>query len=270
MLRIATYNVEWFFVQEHGRALMFNLKLCPIQDKAKKLAQKILSLPPLDVVCLQEVQDEQALQLLCRELGKEWRCVSGRFASSRTDQRVGLVYSTRMVDMVEHDSYVSTAGMQKNQWVRVRSADKHFCIVNVHLKSSWDDVSISERRQEAKVLLSLVTMLRERFPEDAVIVCGDFNDLDTDFETPTPPRVYSSVLKQIKDTCQLQNTVMESIPVKDRISNKWLDCIDHILIDDKCQLADAAAIYPDANVSDDQSERISDHFPLVATIKLKQ
>ena len=133
MLRIATYNVEWFFAQEFHRALMFNLKLCPLEDKAKKLARKILSLPPVHVVCLQEVQDEQALQLLCRELGKEWRCVAGLFASSRTDQRVGLVYSAEAVELMEHDSYVSTGGMQKNQWVRVRLAGRCFFL---HCQSS--------------------------------------------------------------------------------------------------------------------------------------
>ena len=240
----------------------------PIEEKAKRLVRKVLSLFPTPYVLgLQEVESDECLKALCLALGPKWSYLLGNFTSPVTGQRVGMIYDTARVSLDCWDCGATGGVLDKQIWARFLIGDVFYTVVNVHLKASWDTSSVAVRHTQTKPLIDLINSLRERFPNQ-LVACGDFNDLDTDIETPTKPHIYSGVLQKIKAQTGLTNALCD-IPVKNRISNIWNDCIDHCLFDENQSELVFADIFPDSNVSDEILNRTSDHFPLVVQIKPK-
>lgn len=303
---ICSFNVEWFFQPQR---MPFGLVVAPTKLKVQRLAAKISSLKPIpSILALQEVGGEAELVELCEELKGvyEWRL--GRYSSQRTMQRVALLYRPaevellawgsslwnqnpppEQVDVVHSDDdhvvapplaqhlSVSPQGAfpavcEKNIWARLRRIHDgvQLSVLNVHLKASWDDPSVAIRTQETLMIQALISQLFHRFPLDQLIVCGDFNDLDTSLDLPVPPKVKTRVLELIKsgESCRpgsryppLSNAC-EKLPVLERVSNIYGDLIDHVLYAN-CKLLECN-ISRDENVPKELDQRTSDHFPVLA------
>ncbi len=85
LLRVASYNVEWFFT----KAPFPELELADVPIKSARLCDVISGLGDLDLLALQEVQSENELAVLCAHLrarGSELTPICGKFASVRTGQ----------------------------------------------------------------------------------------------------------------------------------------------------------------------------------------
>jgi hypothetical protein len=137
LLRIATFNVEWFFT----KAPFAELELCSVPEKASRLSEAIAKLGTLDALALQEVQSEEEVRVLCEELQRReasWnpKALCGQFASVRTGQRVAWLYNPETLRLrasgtFNMDSYEL---LEKNLWLDVEWKGCEFRMVCLHMK----------------------------------------------------------------------------------------------------------------------------------------
>ena len=287
--RFCTFNVEWFFEPTEVHVVSFGIQVASVQEKAARLADRIAPLKS-HVVVLQEVQDTTVLETLCsvlrerHQLDFAYRC--GGISSGRTGQRVGLIYDAATVEHLEGgsfraneddlDRFVKEAGfprptLEKNIWARLRYDGATYCVMNVHLKANWKDSDVAIRLHEARALQAMLGNLAERYPEDALLVAGDFNDLDTDIPAANEPRLVSGVVPRIKagtdavEGYEAFDNASRLVAQSERVSNIWGDLIDHVLYRN-CRVTECT-IHREENVSEHIQERTSDHFPVLAVVE---
>ncbi|MEM8556646.1 MAG: endonuclease/exonuclease/phosphatase family protein [Bacteroidota bacterium] len=289
-LRIATLNTEFMFdgEDEEGGAT-FDWKGDPEASREHRARiGRIVRMLDADLVMLQEVENQRALNLLIAEqldgLGYTGVLVDG--TDSFTGQDVALL-STLPIEEAGRTNVRApvgamsdeTYGVSKNLWVRLTlPGGVPATLIGVHFLARPDDASRKDRREaQAEVIRRLVE--REQDAGRAVAVLGDLNDFDAairDLRGSTP---ITDVLTRIKtadpdDPSDDLTNVLGDIPQRrrfsalyDRNGNETVDtgelsAIDHILLSPTLYRALREVTY----VHSHDPFEAPDHFPIVVTL----
>lgn len=186
-IRLATFNVAWL-TGDTG------IGYVPRSAEDLERVARILRGTHAHLICLQEVIDEKALQVLADEMNRlargraafDWRLEDGTAILSppgdrEFNQRLALLYDTRVLQIREARFLEELAG--ENQMIRppllarvdVRGAPLDFDFVGLHLKSGMlADWARELRTREVEVLLQWIDEGREGRDPDLVVM-GDFN-----------------------------------------------------------------------------------------------
>lgn len=288
-LRVGTLNTEFMFDGEgdEGQAT-FAHKGNPELSKAHraKIGEAVLMLD-VDVLMLQEVENQNALDLLIEETladqGYTGYFIEGR--DSFTGQDIALLSRIpadtlwRTNERVNVGTTQRTYGVSKNLVVRMMLGDVPTTLIGLHFLSRPDDVERKPRREaQAEVIRRVVEA--EHAAGRAVIALGDFND----FDNATPDRSgnapITDVLSMIKSagagTDDDLVNVMADVPQIERftafydrnrngvVQSGELSAIDHVLLSPdlyrRVREVQFVQAY-DPNI-------YTDHFPIVVTLDL--
>ncbi len=189
-IRIASWNVEWFFDHYAGdnRSDLAKEKTAPSREawqwKLARTAEVIAELEPT-VIALQEIENQQVLFNLVRELdekhGLKYRYAYIPGYDFATEQDVAFLYQG---DLVEYSRREQSAEMfesrdyynvNKHLFARFEfgsGAEKEtVTIVNVHLRSMAEQEEI--RKRQVRLLKAWIDPLLAR--GENVILLGDLN-----------------------------------------------------------------------------------------------
>lgn len=186
-LRIASFNLAWFSGRP-GKGFV------PRQEADYERIARILRGLQADLLCLQEVVDEEALESITERMnrlarGKARYSFRGpdeaaifREAERPFEQRMSVLYDKKVLRLKEVEFLDGLEAEGKNLIrpplrVRVQVVGKplDFDVVNVHLKSGVSAAWAREIRQrEVKILADWIRQGREGQDPDLVLL-GDFN-----------------------------------------------------------------------------------------------
>lgn len=199
---VGTYNLSFF-----GSNPTNNPTPEKIQTQVANIATVLKKLQ-LDVVGVEEISNDQALDSLVSKVPHSKAIVSNRWSYSFygpdpnfPPQKVGMIYDTLTMKLVSarpmfaslYDSARSGhpeklpnyPGGAINFWsggrlpfmatfdVMINGVSKQIKVITVHAKSSSDASSYNRRVYDAKVLYDT---LQAYYKEDNVVIVGDFND----------------------------------------------------------------------------------------------
>lgn len=280
---VATYNAEWLFDGIDDR----NGPSSP--EEASKHANDVGRVlhrirPKPDIVTLVEVEHCGVASSVASTLGNEYKTFALQSQDTSNRQTIALLSrlpTTKLAQSLSREAYpVSgsrcgyTPSKQKSTGV-----SKHFytvvtvpgdigevLLIAVHLKARpTQPKSCSKREAQARLVARLV---QEHGHGRNIIVLGDFNDFDEttpDRSTNVPTSDVISSLTRSIDGPQLFN-VAQLMPQKERATwsgPKFPDAMfDYILVSDGLR-SRIDGVWVDRN----ESERVSDHQPLVVSFQ---
>jgi len=251
-LEIVTFNLEQF--PKAGNTIMHTAELLQHLNA--------------DVVAVQEISGEGALVELANQM-TGWEAV---FTIAPTSYGQSLGYLVKATEMEVLDDFTQ-AWFEEEPYnfprtpfvikVRHRESGMETLLVNLHLKASGDPEEEAEnvgRRRRASIKLQ--EYLDTNYPDDFVIVLGDFNDEIN--EEQTIDDVFSNFTEAADAYRFVDATIADggeefwSYPL-------WPSHIDHILITDEWfnYWESTTTIRPD-QCFEDYEDFISDHRPVVA------
>ena len=215
---VVSWNIEWF--PKNGQTTA---------DSVKTIIQSLAA----DVYALQEIDDTTLLKQVVSTIpGYECYFKSDWFAG------LAYVYNTNTVQInAQYEIYTTqpywNAFPRSPQVLELTFMNKDYVIIDNHLKCCGDgiidpnDTSDQENRRLMAVNL-LKTYTDSMFPNDRVIVVGDWNDILTD---PAANNVFNSLLNApdywfVDFPIALGNSANFSYPT-------WPSHLDHILISDE-------------------------------------
>ena len=215
---IVSWNIEWF--PKNGQVTA---------DSVKIIIQSLAA----DVYALQEIDDTTLLKQVVST-------IPGYASHFKSSYYGGLayVYNTNTVQVNEkYEIYTSqpfwNSFPRSPQVLELTFNNEDYVIIDNHLKCCGDGIlEINDSADEESRRLSAVNLLKNYidsiFPDDKVIVTGDWNDILTD---PTPHNVFNSFLNDpnylfIDFPIALGNSANFSYP-------SWPSHLDHILISDE-------------------------------------
>ena len=235
--RIMTYNVHGFI----GTDSVFD---------PERIA-RVIDEGAADLVALQEVElgrngaDRRALfDWLGTRLG-----MTCHFTATRRGFRGGdfgnAVFSRHAFELVSEATLPRRGGEPRAvQWLKVRTAQRDFHLMNVHL-SPW----FWERRSQVHALLGAEWVLRAG-TELPLVVCGDFN------LSPAAP-VYRRLARRMRDAQKVAGSRSPTFP-----SVLPLVRIDHLFVSLDFEVRSCAVL------GEGLARRASDHLPIVAELEL--
>ena len=215
---VVSWNIEWF--PKNGQVTA---------DSVKTIIQTLAA----DVYALQEIDDTTLLKQVVST-------IPGYACHFKSTYYGGLayVYNTNTVQVnKKYEIYTSqpfwNTFPRSPQVLELTFNNEDYVIIDNHLKCCGDgildlnDTSDEENRRLTAVNL-LKTYIDSIFPNDKVIVVGDWNDILTDL---TPNNVFNSFLNDtdylfIDFPIALGNSANFSYP-------SWPSHLDHILISDE-------------------------------------
>ena len=215
---VVSWNIEWF--PKNGQVTA---------DSVKTIIQTLAA----DVYALQEIDDTTLLKQVVST-------IHGYACHFKSTYYGGLayVYNTNTVQVnKKYEIYTSqpfwNTFPRSPQVLELTFNNEDYVIIDNHLKCCGDgildlnDTSDEENRRLTAVNL-LKTYIDSIFPNDKVIVVGDWNDILTD---PTPNNIFNSFLNDtdylfIDFPIALGNSANFSYP-------SWPSHLDHILISDE-------------------------------------
>jgi endonuclease/exonuclease/phosphatase family metal-dependent hydrolase len=215
---VVSWNIEWF--PKNGQVTA---------DSVKTIIQTLAA----DVYALQEIDDTTLLKQVVST-------IPGYACHFKSTYYGGLayVYNTNTVQVnKKYEIYTSqpfwNTFPRSPQVLELTFNNEDYVIIDNHLKCCGDgildlnDTSDEENRRLTAVNL-LKTYIDSIFPNDKVIVVGDWNDILTD---PTPNNIFNSFLNDtdylfIDFPISLGNSANFSYP-------SWPSHLDHILISDE-------------------------------------
>ena len=215
---VVSWNIEWF--PKNGQVTA---------DSVKTIIQTLAA----DVYALQEIDDTTLLKQVVST-------IPGYACHFKSTYYGGLayVYNTNTVQVnKKYEIYTSqpfwNTFPRSPQVLELTFNNEDYVIIDNHLKCCGDgildlnDTSDEENRRLTAVNL-LKTYIDSIFPNDKVIVVGDWNDILTD---PTPNNIFNSFLNDtdylfIDFPIALGNSANFSYP-------SWPSHLDHILISDE-------------------------------------
>ena len=268
ILRIMQYNVEWLFTNEYNGCPGSSCTWINTDEAFKHLEvvqQNINYIQP-SIIHFCEMEGCDELNYLRSNIsGFEYNpyLIFGKDTS--TGQNVGLL--SRVIPLMpinrtddRYDYPINgsmcgytgsngSEGVSKNLYTRFQFGDTTFLYIGAHLLANpTDPVRCAEREAQAQVLQNLVVKLKNDYPEDEVILIGDFNDYDNDILDINNHMPISKVLRILKgvygvhkDEYRLYN-VASFVDKSKRYTNWWdanSDCIttideysmlDHVLV----------------------------------------
>ena len=215
---VISWNIEWF--PKNGQATA---------DSVKTIIQSLAA----DVYALQEIDDTTLLKQVVSTIpGYECYFKSSYYGG------LAYVYNTNTVQAnAKYEIYTSqpywNAFPRSPQVLELTFNNEDYVIIDNHLKCCGDgtidpnDTSDEENRRLIAINL-LKTYMDSNFPNDRVIVVGDWNDVLTD---PTANNVFNSLLNApdylfVDLPITLGSSANFSYPT-------WPSHLDHILISDE-------------------------------------
>ncbi len=189
-IRIATWNVEWFFddLTANNRADLAKQQAAPSRAeydwKENQIARVIDGMQP-DIIALQEVEDREVIFQLTRHLEDQYR-VKYRYAfidgfDFGTEQDVAILYKSGLVEfsrfepteaMLESDQYYSIGKHLFGRFVWGEGKETVELLVGTaHFRASPDQEEL--RIRQARLLHEWVRPRLEN--GENVILLGDFN-----------------------------------------------------------------------------------------------
>lgn len=288
-IRLATLNAEFMFdgAGDEGQA-SFEHQADPAKARAHRdRIGEILRMLDADVVMLQEIEDERAVQLLVDEsladMGYTVHFVQG--GDYFTGQDVGLLSRIPVQEIGRTDERANvgatgdTYGVSKNMYARLLLGDVPTTLIGLHFLARPTDASRTPRREaQAEVIRQLV--VQEQNAGRAVAVLGDFNDFDgatLDLAGSTP---ITDVMATIKaagpgPSDDLRN-LMADVPQVERYTAHYdrndndevdpgeLSALDHILLSPRLYRHVREVVYVQAY----DPTVYTDHFPIVVNLGL--
>ena len=249
---------------EDFEVVTFNIQEFPRENNTIMHTAELLNHLNADVVAVQEISSEQALEELASKM-EGWESV---FTPSPTSYNMSLGYLVKMteVELIEEETQ---AWFEDESYyfprspfvikVRHRESGQETFLVNLHLKAMGDDESVGRRRVASTMLQE---HLDQNYSEDHVIVLGDFNDeLDE-------AKAIDDVFSNFSEDSNNYRFADMSIARGDEAFYSypgWPSHIDHILMTDEwfSDFDMAMTLRPD-ECFDDYADYISDHRPVVA------
>lgn len=285
--RIATLNTEFMFdgLDDEGQAT-FPHKGDPEAARAHRAEiGRIVRMLDADVVVLEEVENERAMQMLVEEQLQDMSYrvyfVEGR--DSFTGQDVGMLARVPVDTVGRTDVRVPVGstdreyGVSKNLFARMHLSGQPVTVVGLHFLARPLDADREPRREaQAEVIRRLVA--QELAAGRGVVVLGDFNDYDESVLDLAGSVPISDVLATIKAAGEgpsddLHN-VMAEVPQQERYSSHWdknrndavdpgeLTAIDHVLLSPSLYRDLLEVTYVQAH----DPLTATDHFPIVVTL----
>jgi 5'-nucleotidase (lipoprotein e(P4) family) len=254
----------------------------------RRIAETIRAVKPTpDIICLQEVENLQALKTLNKEFlsGLNYGAYLAEGKDPNTGQDVGLLSRldpicnsvTRTDAKAKIGSSKKHFGVEKNIIARFDTGDLKFSLIGLHFKSGATDKRRKTQR-EAQAEVIRQAALRELKAGYQPVILGDFNDYDGDdgVRDSKNSQPITKVLRIIKDMApknvndDLQNA-SRLIPKKERYTCYWdaqetFTSLDHILLPKSLFDKIDGAWIPRPH--DASCTRVSDHYPVVVRLKL--
>ena len=244
-LEMATWNIENF----------------PMTTSAAEMVEEIIEDTDLDLIALQEITTQAALDGLLDSLSG-WEGVLG----SGTNQKIGYLYKTAEITVVEAASEIYSernteynnafTSVRRPVHIRVRhTGGLEVDLINVHLKCCGGSEN-EDRRREASRLLKLY--VDDSLSNENVIIIGDFNDEIVDTE---------NVFQNFID--DPDNYRFSTMSIAEGASSNWSfpsfpSQIDQILITNELfdNEAEVSTLTLD-NCESTYSNQVSDHRPVM-------
>lgn len=283
-IRLATLNTEFMFDGADGEGeATFPHKGDPVLARAHRdRIGSILRMLDADVVVLQEVESDVAMQLLVDEslagFGYTVHFVQG--LDFFTGQNIGILSRVpidtvgRTDELVRRGSTTELQGVSKNMFARLTLGGTPTTLIGVHFLARPDDPARKPRREaQAEVIRRLV--VQELELGRAVAVVGDFNDFDDQVRDIRGSRPITNVLTTIKSARpgpqdDLHNVVEDVAQERrftshydrnsnDRVEMGEFSAIDHVLLSPDLyrRLREVKFVHSHDPVS------ATDHFPIV-------
>jgi len=215
---VVSWNIEWF--PKNGQVTA---------DSLKTIIQSLAA----DVYALQEIDDTTLLKQVVST-------IPGYVCHFKSSYYGGLayVYNTNTVHVnKKYEIYTSqpfwNTFPRSPQVLELIFNNELYVIIDNHLKCCGDGViDLNDTSDEENRRLSAVNLLKtyidSAFPNDKVIVVGDWNDILTD---PTPNNVFNSFLND-PDYLFIDFPIALGNPANFSFPN-WPSHLDHILISDE-------------------------------------
>jgi hypothetical protein len=295
MLSVVDWNLNWFGTPD------------PTLGPADKALQKKnvgIVLPSLhaDLYALEEVCDQQALDSIVATM-PGYAAVVGQFGSFsnptipggpdslNTVQKLAFVYNTAKISVIRTDSLLTLgtsnpldpATTYYNDWssgrfpymltANVTLSDNHggtntqtIRFINVHAKANTSPVltAYARRQDGARALDSL---LKAQYPNDNVVILGDFNDdLNTTITAGINPPVTSWNAFTITDSALYRFPTKPLSPAGQHSDVNFSSVIDNVILSDtmsRFYLSNSATVRSDvATLVDKYGTTTTDHYPV--------
>lgn len=292
-LVVMTLNAEFLWdgrAPEEGQVKFAHKgDLIAAQAHMRDIAQIIRRANP-DLVNLVEVENIQALETLNQDylqgLGYRAYLIDGQ--DTYTGQDVGLLTRIDPIVPLSREDRLGCSGtvdksVSKNYIAKFQIGQLKLALVGLHLLAiPLDEQRRAQRQAQADAIHQATLDLQAEGFE--LVVLGDFNDFDGQVRDHEDNLPISKVLEQIKslkpdDRSDDLINVAEHVAKRERFTSFYdrnqngvvdgpqeFSSIDHILISPKLAKRISA-------VSIDQSydpAGVSDHFPIIASLKLDQ
>jgi hypothetical protein len=294
-LSVVDWNLNWFGTPDPT--------LGPT-DKAVQKANVGIILPSLhaDLYALEEVCDEQALDSIVATM-PGYAVVVGQYGSYsnptipggpdplNTVQKLAFVYNTAKLSMLRTDSLLTlgTANpldpstIYYNDWASGRfpymlsanvtlsdnqggTKTQTIRFINVHAKANTSPVltAYARRKDGAHALDSL---LKAQYPNDNIVILGDFNDdLNTTITAGVNPPVTSWSSFTIDDSTLYKFPTQPLSPTGQHSDVNYSSVIDNVIISDtmsRFYLPNSATVRSDvATLVDKYGTTTTDHYPV--------
>jgi endonuclease/exonuclease/phosphatase family metal-dependent hydrolase len=279
-LRIMTFNVQWLIasVDEVQRlekkgitGLAYKLDEDSLRREYEKLAEIIKAKSP-DVVCLQEVINQPAIDRLVAELEKIDVYYEAHFLNSRsTFLEQDVVFMTkRNPDKTSDEQIYRPASPSKSVVLNLEFQGRKFAFLGLHLLARpTDKTRVGRRETQARQVAE--TLQKIQAEGRVSIVLGDFNDWDR--ETPdsdTGSSPVSQVFEIIKnfdaetESQELFNAAEHIAQLGERYTHIYRGhktMLDHILISES-ERDHVQAVFIDHTVP----TMVSDHDPVIVDL----
>jgi endonuclease/exonuclease/phosphatase family metal-dependent hydrolase len=255
VLTLGTFNIEWLGDGVNDRN--------PRTDSELQRIAELIRQAGVDILGVQEVENERALQRLLRYLPE----FQGAVGSLGGQQNVGILYRRGLEVRIlgEYTPLIVQPGRTRPGFVvycRVGNADFYLMVVHLKSTSRYDStdelrqLSRQLRLQQAQRLARWVDSLIAAGPEQDVVILGDFNDTPRRRREPTltPLVDHPALLFLTADlrSCRYERAyTIDHIVVSRSFARRYRTGSAHVV--------NFYAQYPFP-----EAERLSDHCPVVA------
>lgn len=295
---IVTFNAEFFGtdIKDSGGA-----EFGPLDDALQIAnAKVVLQTLAADVIALQEVSDDAALDQLVAGLNGYAKAMSPRWSYSFDapdpnfpPQKIGFIYNTSTVQVVSSRVMFSEmfdairagtvalpdypGGNSSSFWssgrlpfmatvdVTVNAVKKRIKLIVIHAKSGSAQADYDRRKYDVKVLYD---SLIAHYPADPIILLGDLNDdVDTSIKAGAEStyKVFVDDAERFKAlTFTLSQSGASSFPSS-------ASFLDHLIISNELvsdYVANSAVIEDPRNYITNYSNTTSDHLPVSSRFDL--
>jgi endonuclease/exonuclease/phosphatase family metal-dependent hydrolase len=256
-LEIATWNLEWFGHPSNG----------PTDDALQaKQVRQVIAASNIDLFGVQEVSDATEFNQVLAELGTNY---AGKYLVTTTtggEQHLGFIYKKDVVEVqsiepfMTADAYYfgSRAPILMKATIHISGQTFPILVINFHAKAFADATSYTRRKDAAT---RLKAYLDATYPNDRIVILGDYNDLFVGSilttETNSPYKVF------VDDT---QNYKALNTPCS-FYAPTYCSAIDHIILsnDLNAQFVSFTTYEELRTTIPDYHNTTTDHIPVIAT-----